>query len=35
MDCVTPSNPHGIERGYGILPGNSDYITSSHQWCHG
>ncbi|XP_067132556.1 DNA polymerase subunit gamma-1 isoform X1 [Centruroides vittatus] len=23
MDCKTPSNPHGLERGYGIPPGES------------
>lgn len=23
MDCITPSNPHGLEIGYGIKPGES------------
>lgn len=23
MDCTTPSNPHGLLRGYGIAPGES------------
>lgn len=23
MDCVTPSNPHGLEKGYGIPNGES------------
>ncbi|XP_063433085.1 DNA polymerase subunit gamma-1-like [Mytilus trossulus] len=23
MNCVTPSNPHGMERGYGIQPGQA------------
>ncbi|XP_049777585.1 DNA polymerase subunit gamma-1, mitochondrial isoform X2 [Schistocerca cancellata] len=28
-DCVTPSNPHGLSRGYGIPPGESlDLITA-------
>lgn len=31
MDCKTPSNPHGLEIGYGIPPGESLNITDAMQ----
>lgn len=27
MDCVTPSNPYGLERGYGIPKGISSTVS--------
>lgn len=29
MNCVTPSNPHGMERGYGIKPGQALDISDT------
>ncbi|XP_049810547.1 DNA polymerase subunit gamma-1, mitochondrial [Schistocerca nitens] len=33
-DCVTPSNPHGLSRGYGIPPGESLDLITALQLCN-
>ncbi|EDW03213.1 DNA polymerase subunit gamma-1, mitochondrial [Drosophila grimshawi] len=35
MDCQTPSNPHGLQIGYGIAPGQSLSIEQSIQKAEG
>lgn len=34
-DCKTPSNPHGLEKGYGIPPGESLDIYETLKKCEG
>lgn len=35
MDCVTPSNPHGLTGGYGISSGESLNITKAIELAGG
>ena len=32
-DCVTPSNPHGLAKGYGVEPGESLDIHQILEIC--
>lgn len=32
MDCVTPSNPTGLERRYGFQPGEFVFLTMSLKY---
>lgn len=34
LDCTTPSNPHGLARGYGIPNGESLSIVEVLQKCN-